>query len=426
MSSMINGLNDRSFQNITQQATSPAHRRGQHHDHHHADATSAAEGSPETRINQRSLHRAQRDVTLTLRGVNREAIRLLDRVGSNTDVADKVKQLAADFEQALNDRFDAFAQGGAQNYLGFAEETAAARRDFRAQLRDISRGLEDSTTTGTTDTVDLSTGNTSGTNTNVTDVTATQIDQGTGQTGSTATDRAQRDIDALNRGLDREFERFNRTFGTNPDAVAKFNKMRAGFIDAVKKEYDSLAQGSTASYIDFAERVASMRQGLARDLRSTFGDPSNSGTTGSEGSGHDDDHDDHDADEMKINTRASGGGGTTTTDATATSTDRTGTTDTSAPNTRNIERAKHDAELLLRGLDRDSNRLTNAMGDSPEARQIIARANDFRSMLEERLKQFVDGGGTDYLGFAEQMASARRSVSTFFSRMAGPKLDRLG
>lgn len=463
MSSSINGLNSSSFNALTQRSAAEGQRGSRmHHRHHmHHDGNDRASNNQGTEAtsshgtgtqnttttgtdtqgtdaNQRFLARAQRDVSHTLRGVARETGHLLDRIGSNTELADKVKTLASDFEQTLNDRYNAFVQGGGTNYMDFVEQTAAARHDFRRQLRDIARSLPSGDTTTTTDTA--ATASTSGT---TSAANADSVEQGattTAGTSSPGIDRAQRDLESLARGLDREAESFMSSFGNNADAVAKFNSMRSGFEESLKKEFDSLAQGNTPSYIDFAERVASMRQAFTRDVRSTFGSPAQTttdpttpgGSTATSNVG-----DDKAASNVPqatagvtataspLKANANDGAAGVTIDAPTTADESAGTS-SQVVNSRNIERARHDAEVLLRGLDRDSSRLLNAMGDTPEARQVSAQADAFRSMLQDHLNSFVQGGGMDYMGFVERMASARQGLSTFFTQMGGPKIDRLG
>lgn len=436
MSSSINGLNSSAFRALTQHNTESSARHSRvHHRHHgvHGDeqaAQSQGTESTDTRGTDTRgsvsdpLARAKRDVSLTLRSMGRETNHLLRRIGTNTELADKVKTLSSDFEKSLNERYDAFVQSGGQNYMEFVEQTVVARREFHAQLREIARGLPDRSETGesesgcgashdSTDSVTTTSGDT-------TTTTTGGITGGTTSgTAASGTDRAQRDIEALVLGLDRDARQIAGTFGEDSDAVAKFNGMRDGFIESIKKEFDALAQGQTSSYMEFAERVVALRQAFSRDLRSTFPDPSTTGST----SGTDPVAGVSDVKapvepDAKANTAA------VTEDAPVT--DQSGSGAPTEPNRRNIERAQRDAEALLRGLDRDSSRLMSAMGDSPESREVAARAEAFRSLLAERLKSFVDGGGTDYMAFAEQMAVARRSVGSFFAQLAGPKIDRLG
>lgn len=443
MSSSINSLNSASFTAIARPSTEGAlHHSRKHRKHHGVDndssttnATTETSGTRESEgsnSNQRNLTRAARDVAHTLRSVGRDTSRLLDQIGSNADLADKVKSLSSDFEKTLNDRYDAFVQGGGQNYMDFVEQTAAARRDFRAQLRDISHNLPTTDTNPTTDTTPPTDPNTSVDSTSANTTTVDTIEPGTGSNpGGSAPgiDRAQRDIEALVRGLDREGQQY----ASDPDATAKFNSMRDGFIDSIKKEFDSLAQGNTPSYIDFAERVASMRMAFTRDLRTTFGStpPSNPANPTVDPSAVP-----QDAAVADLQPRNSTDTGTVTPPKAESGTTTVASIDVPAtdpsdatpppPTNRNIERARHDAEALLNGLNRDSTRLLNAMGDTPEARQVSERADAFRSMLEDRLKEFVKSGGSNYMDFVGQMASARQSLTNFFHEMAGPKLDHLG
>jgi hypothetical protein len=425
MSSSINGLNVPSFRALSQQFTQSAKKRALERQD---SQPREIEASTTPAVNQRNLTRAQRDLEITLRGINREATGLLERAGSNTDMTDKVKHLTSEFEKSMTGRYEAFVEGGASSYIDFAEQTVAARREFRAQLRDLSRGLSEPTRP--TDTVDVRSKN----ETRTADEADGRRHGGPLTNGNASTERAQRDLDAMAKGMDRELERFSRDFGDNADAVKKFTGMRDDFMGSIKKEFELLSEGKTPTYMDFAERVASLRQAFSRDVRSTFGDLEPSRRT-----------DDRRTDDRRGD--RDDRGGNTTVEPKATSGDRaaaekierpagglerptttggTGSTDTTNPGVRNIERAKRDAEILLRGVDRDTSRLMNAMGDTAETREFSTAADAFRTMLDERLKKFIDEGGTDYMSFVEEMASARMSVGRLFARVGGPRLDRVG
>ena len=430
MSSSINGLNVPSFRALSQQFVTNSKKRAL--ERQDVQPTQAGPTTAPT-VKQRNLTRAQRDLEITLRGVSREANNLIESAGSNTNVTDRVNHLTSEFEKAMNGRYDAFVEGGASSYIDFAEQTVAARWEFRAQLRDLGRGVGEPQRPA--DSVDV--------RSDRHDTQTRELDgeprHGGPLNGSRGTDRAQRDIDALVRGLDREAERFGRSFGNNAEAMEKFTTMRDGFMDSVKKEFGSLSDGTTPTYMDFAQKVASMRQAFSRDVRSTFADlePTRRGNR---------DHDNRGegkitgvAGEKAVATdilpRPTETTGTTTPGAPevkpqgATAADQptvTGTTEPATPNGRNIDRATRDFDILMRGINRDSKRLAAALGQSSEAEQVTARADAFRTQLEERFKKFMDDGGSDYMGFAGEMATARMSVTRFYAQVAGPKLDRLG
>lgn len=404
--SSINGLNAANIREIargyTRTLADRAGQRGSLNESSAAGANSSVTPA-NTPVNQRSLTRATRDFDVTLRGVNREAEGALEAIGSGSG-RDQVAALRTGFEDAMKARYESFVESGAQDYMSFASETAVARRQFQSQLREITAAATRPTQREATTLTSAGPSE----NTTGADATGAARPDTTGNT-QLGVDRAQRDIEALVRGLDREFERLGSAFGGNAEAMERFTNLRDSFIDSAKTEFESLAGGSTGSYMEFVSRVASMRQRLGTDLRAAergfAAAPAGPRATPM---GAADATEKLDAESLTL--------------APQTPTQPQGP----VANDRNITRAKRDADLLLSGMDTEAKRYMDAMGDTPASQELAARAQEFRSMLEERLKGFIEGGGTNYMEFAEEMAAARRSLSGSFASLAGPKIDRLG
>lgn len=424
MSSSINGFSVASFRLLSQQFTKGIQERAANRDDMR-DLGRAAGSSSNTGTNERNLGRAERDFSLSLRGVERETTRAIDLLGGNSDAAEKAQTLAKEFEQSMTARYETFVKNGGQNYMGFAEETAAARRDFRAQLRDLTRGAAETGTepTGETqprrgnDTVEID--------------GPRQHERGEhGNRGGRRDplERAERDLNAIMNGLDRQTRRFERRLGDNAEAMEKYTAMRDTFAASVQKEYETF-KSEGGNYMEFVERVASMRQAFRSEVRSTFADllPRRGDAPR--------------ADETAGETTTTAGEGKVEADL-GKPTDvlldmsgdikeapRTQAEPTVPPvaNQTNLDRAKRDVDVLMSWLDRSAGKLMEAFGDTEKGKQVEESAAAFRTMVEEKFKAFNESGGSgSYLDFIGEIASARQSLGRRFDSMAGSGFDGIG
>lgn len=421
MPQSINGFSVSSFRLLSQQYTKGLQERVANRSD--VSTSPRTTGGTSAGTNERNLGRAERDFALSLRGVERETARALDLLGGNADRAEKVQTLAKEFEQSMTARYETFVKNGGQDYMSFAEETAAARRDFRAQLRDVTRGIEESGTRPTTPTATRGK--------DVVEIEATeQLERGERRERGGRRDpveRAERDVNAIMRGLDRQTKRFERRLGDNAEAMDKYAAMRDAFAASVQKEFETF-KSEGGNYMEFVERVASMRQAFRSEVRSTFGDLMRGGN----------------------GTRGEEPAGTTTTQTGEAKVDadlgketeavadvsgglvegRTSETEPTVPpvaNQTNLDRAKRDVDVLMSWLDRSAGKLMEAFGETEKGKQVEESAAAFRSMVEEKFKAFNESGGAgSYIDFIGEIASARMSLGRRFDSMAGSGFDGIG
>ncbi len=421
MSSSINGFSNASFRMLTQQFSRGLQERAANREG--VRESSGSNGGTSTGANERNLGRAERDFALSLRGVERETSRAIDLLGGNADGAEKAQTLAKEFEQSMTARYETFVKNGGQDYMSFAEETASARRDFRAQLRDLTRGIEESGTRPTTPTATRGK--------DVVEIEATeQLERGErGERGRRRdpVERAERDVNAIMRGLDRQTKRFERRLGDNAEAMDKYTAMRDTFAASVQKEFETF-KSEGGNYMEFVERVASMRQSFRSEVRSTFGDllrggdaPRGDEPTG--GTTTETGEPKVEADLGKTPEAAADVSG----DLTGGRTTETGPTVPPAANQTNLDRAKRDVDVLMSWLDRSAGKLMEAFGETEKGKQVEESAAAFRSMVEEKFKAFNESGGSgSYLDFIGEIASARMSIGRRFDSMAGSGFDGIG
>jgi hypothetical protein len=426
MSSSINGFSNASFRLLTQQFSRGLQERAANREG--VRENTGSNGGTSTGVNERNLGRAERDFALTMRGVERETVRATDLLGNNAEGAEKVKSLAKEFGESMTARYETFVNGGGRDYMTFAEETAAARRDFRAQLRDLTRGIEEpSTRPATTPTPTRGQ--------DVVEIDRTEREGRTerGERGERGgrrdpVERAERDVNAIMRGLDRQTKRFERRLGDNAEAMDKYTTMRDTFAASVQKEFETF-KSEGGNYMDFVERVAQMRQSFRSEVRSTFGDllrGRGNGPRGGESAGEPTTQPIETAttgDLAKPSESALDAGGSL--DEAPVS--RTEPTVPPMVNQANLDRAKRDVEVLMSWLDRSAGKLMEAFGDTEKGKQVEESAAAFREMVEEKFKAFTESGGSgSYLDFIGGIASARMELGRRFDSMAGSGFDGIG
>lgn len=419
MSSSINGFSNASFRLLSQQYTKGLQERAANRGD--VSQSPRTTGGSSTGANERNLGRAERDFALSLRGVERETSRAMDLIGGNADASEKVQAIAKEFEQSLTARYETFVNNGGQDYMSFAEETAASRRDFRAQLRDVTRGIEESGTRPTTPTATRGK--------DVVEIAATeQLERGERGGRRDPVERAERDVNAIMRGLDRQTERFERRLGDNPEAMDKFTTMRDAFAASVQKEFETF-KSEGGNYMEFVERVAGMRQAFRGEVRSTFGDlvrGRGDGPRGEEPSGE---PATRPVEEATKGDLAKGSEGALDAGGSLAEAPVNGTEPTVPPavNQTNLDRAKRDVDVLMSWLDRSAGKLMEAFGETEKGKRVEESAASFRSMVEEKFKAFTESGGSgSYLDFIGEIASARQTLGRRFDSMAGSGFDGIG
>lgn len=221
-----------------------------------------------TTVDTRNLDRARNDLAAISRGVDREFGELRQRFGNNEDM-DKLQK---DFSSRVDAEFQSFVNGGASDYMGFAQRLASMRMSFRDEVRGFAQTLAGANTnTGTTNanattTVDPNATSTAG---------STNASSGADQHASIDVNdrnmaRAQRDRDALARGIDREIEALTHRVGGNADAVDGLKKMRDDFLAAIDARLADFRAGGAQDYMSFASSSATSRLDLTRQFQAVY------------------------------------------------------------------------------------------------------------------------------------------------------------
>lgn len=354
--------------------------------------------APQASTPERNLSRAQRDQQMILRHESRGLDRLLDRYQDDSGTVGEIKKRYQTFADAVAQAYSDLNARGGEGYADFAQTVFRARQDYRRSIREL---VGDTPGQGGPGGPDAPDGPRNGRGP-IEAQTAAPMD--TPSVNTSNLDRARRDMVAITRHIDREFESLAGQLG---DASAEqVEKLRKGFAERLDQEFQGFVNSGAGDYLGFAERLASMRRAMSNDLRALAGSAGTTTTPTTAGTSAVASESATSSASIAADTRAAASGENASTDSAPSG---------PAYDARNYARAERDRASLVRGLDREFETLLRRVGGNEEAAGKLKDLRDsFLGSLDGLLENFKNSGASDYMGFAADAANARMGLTRQF------------
>ncbi len=198
---------------------------------------------------------------------------------------------------------------------------------------------------------------------------------------SPAAFRANRDVSLSLRAIKREGNALLRQID-NPDAKSKVEELQKNFTDSLSSLRDEFTSSGSTNYLEFAQKLAVLRQNYTQSVREIG--------------------------------EAFGASGTAKPETTVTSTPAPAPAPAAQPEpteTSPAFRAARDERLSLQAIRNQANALAERFGSEDIKAKVDDLQNSFVDSLSKLKEEFTSSGSTNYLEFAQRLAVLRQNYS---------------